>query len=121
MALKTVAAAGEPAGLEALEARTVELQTEAEAKPLEIVRTFQELITTPARFGQGAAVRQMEAFSALAKVRSPQDLFELQSEHGRKSLEAYAAEIMHTSELFGSVLRESTKAFSAQAAKSLKL
>lgn len=119
MALKTVAAAGEPAGLEAPEARTVDLQTEA--KPLEIVRTFQELISTPARFGQGAAVRQMEALSALAKVRSPQDLFELQSEHGRKALEAYAAEIKHTSELFGSVLRESTKAFNAQAAKSVKL
>ena len=119
MALKTVAA-GETAGLEALEARTVEIQTAGEAKPLEIVRTFQELLTTPARFGQGAVVRQMEVFSALTKVRSPQDLFELQSEHGRKAFEAYAAEIKHTSELFGSVMRESTRALSAQAPSAFK-
>lgn len=119
MALKTVAA-GETAGLKALEAHTVEIQTVGEAKPLEIVQTFQELLTTPARFGQGAVVRQMEVFSALTKVRSPQDLFELQSEHGRKAFEAYAAEIKHTSELFGSVVRESTRALSAQASSGFK-
>jgi hypothetical protein len=122
MALKTVAAGGEATGMEVLEARTSEIQAEAEAesKPLEIARSFHELMATPARVGQDLAVRQIEAFSALTAVRSPQDLFELQAEHGRKAIEAYAAEVRRANELLGQVLRESTRAFNSQAAKALK-
>lgn len=121
MALKTVAAAGEASGMEVLEARTSEIQAkaEAEAKPFEIARSLHELMATPARVGQGLAVRQIEAFSALTRVRSPQDLFELQSEHGRMAIEAYAAEVRRATELLGEVLRGSARAFNPQTAQNL--